>query len=91
MANEAGEQTIGTYPPHDWGTRPTPTRDEIDTALEKSRQWWVFAAGGQADECIKTFVDLFDRYLGEEVRSREPQLNLMGFYDDRVTEDKTVF
>jgi len=63
-----------TYPSGQWGSRPAPTGQEIDTALTKAHQWWRFATYRNSDDCLKSFVDLFERYLGEKVRHRPETL-----------------
>jgi len=68
---ESTEEEIKTYPPHDWGPRPAPTGEEIEYALETAHQWWWTAAFGGADDCLKSHLDTFDRYLGERVRNRD--------------------
>lgn len=68
MSND--KAAVGTFPPGNWSPRPEPTSDEIDRVLETAHAWWWYGAFGGADSCLDTYLNLFDRYLGEQVRRR---------------------
>lgn len=60
---------LDVYPPGDWGARPEPTAGEIDEALQTAGDWWLWAVN-RSDDCLRSYIDLFERYLSGEVRRR---------------------
>jgi hypothetical protein len=60
---------IDVYPPGRWSPRPSPTADDVESALRKARDWWPWAVS-RSDDSIQSFVGLFERYLSGNVRRR---------------------
>lgn len=58
------------YPPGEWGNRPSPEKREVETALSKAQEWWPYAVN-RGDDCLRSFLDLFERHLASEVENRQ--------------------